>query len=653
MKPQVIKQPLLHGIAARLVIRLACAAAIVLGIAGCGGGSSAGGAETFTPLPQVPDPRNISGSVQGLTGTVTLQWAGRSQVLGPGAFAINQAFDADDTFTLTLSGDPLGQVCTITSQTAFTSQANDIGGVTIVCANQNLIRVRIENFFTGAAISGIPVTATWDDQGTLQTLSGNVDGQGQLVLEVPEFNGRIVVNTDVDGFGEQSQIVYNTSTPAGRVARMLMQPMNLGTSFDSAAGADLMVEGETLVSVPPNAFVDEAGAPYNGDISVQLTVVDPSVDAALMPGDYLSRDGVGTVQPMQSYGAVTVNFTGQAGEILDLAAGQTANVNIPVADSELFGPPATVGLFSYDRTTGYWADEGLGTLQTLGSGMQVYSGQVSHFSTWNADVRYNPVNITGCVVNTAGDPLSNVRVNATGANYIGRSSAITATDGTFSIPVRPSSTVLITAGDGLQSGTLQVTSGTADSTVTGCLEASAASSTINLSWGQDPRDLDTWFHGFSSEDPADNFFVSFTSRQVTVNDQTIILDVDDTSGFGPEIVTIPAFPFAGTYRYTVHLFSGDGSIQSSPARVELNLTSNVTVFVPPGGAPTRCWAVFDLDVDVAGIATVVPINSWEDVSYCNAGDFPNPASNGAPAALSATVPGNPLGRQIQRKYYSQ
>ena len=363
---------------------------------------------------------------------------------------------------------------------------------------------------------------------------------------------------------------------------------------------------------------------YNGTVTTELTAVDPSLDVELMPGDYLSTDGAGTTSPIQSYGALSVTFTGAGGEVLNLATGQTADIFIPVAQAELFNEPASTPLFYYDPVTGYWNEEGHADLVTLPSGLRVFAGQVSHFTTWNADEEYVPVLITGCVVNSFGSPFGNVRVDGTGATYLGSSRAISDANGNFALPVRPLSDVLITVGDGLQSGTIQVYSGSAGTSVAECLVASAGSSTLNLTWGQDPSDLDTRFYGFSSVDSGDDFAVNYTQRSVTVNNIDVELDVDDTSGFGPEIVTIPDFPFPGVFRYAVHLFSGDGTIASSPARVELNLRGDITVFTPPPGTPSLCWAVLDITVDLTGNVTLTPLNAWTSESYCNSGDFPNP-----------------------------
>ena len=620
---------------------------------GCGGGSRAGSLEEFSPTPQAPEFNSISGTIQGLEGTLTLGWAGRTESLTDGNFSIPLAFESGDDFDLTIVTEPLSQRCTIDSQTAFNDLDADITGVAISCITQNLIRVNVENFFTGGPLAGVDVTATWNDTGSQQTLSGVSDAQGLLTFEVPTFDGRIVVNADPVGFGEQSKIVINTSITAGRTARMLMQPVVLGTTFDSTVGTDLTVGADVLVSIPANALMDESGNLYSGTVTTEFTIVDPSVDVEIMPGDYTSRDPGGATSPIQSYGAISVTFTGSNGEVLDLVVGQVADINIPVAEAERFTAPAATPLFHYDRQTGYWIEDGQANLTTLASGLQVFSGQVSHFTTWNADEEYVPVFINGCVLNTAGAPFPNVRVDATGASYLGASRAITDSNGNFSIPVRPLSDVLITVGDGLQSGTIQVSSGTTDSTVTDCLVASAGSTTINLTWGQDPRDLDTRLYGISLTDPNDDFEVNYTQRSVTAGAITVDLDVDDVSGFGPEIVTFPDFPFPGVYRYAVHLFSGTGSIQSSPARVELNLRGTVTVYTPPAGTPTDCWAVLDILVDASGNLSVTTLDSWEPEAYCTSRAFPNPTGN-APAPVTISLdepPENPLVKLIEQKYY--
>ncbi len=618
-------------------------------IGGCGGESR--NASEFSPVPQAPEFLGISGTVNGLEGALTIGWDDQTHRITSDTFSLPFAFESGDDFDLEIVAEPLSQRCTIDTQTSFSGQDEDITGIEITCITQNLIRVTVENFFTGAPLENITVTALWDDMGTQQTMTGTSDAEGLLTFEVPTFDGRIVVNADPDGFGEQSKIVTNTTIPAGRTARMLMQPVVLGVNFDSEVGTDLTVDGDVLLSIPANALVDETDTLYNGVVSTEFTIVDPTVSLEIMPGDYTSRAPGGATSPIQSYGALSVTFVGSGGEVLDLAAGQMAEINIPVAEAERAAPPAATPLFYYDDQTGYWIEEGTATLTALPSGTQVFAGQVSHFTTWNSDEEYVPVFVNGCVETLQGGPYPNVRVDANGASYLGSSRAITDADGNFSVPVRQNSTVLITVGDGLQSGTSQVTTGAANTSLPDCLVASPGSSTINLTWGQDPRDLDTRLYGFSADNPDENFEVNYTNRSETTGGFDIDLDVDDVDGFGPEIVTFPDFPYPGVYRYTVHLFSGTGNIRDSPARVEVNLRGDVTVYTPPAGTPTECWAVLDIEVDEFGNLTVVPLNSWESEGYCTDGSFSNPITGAPPTVMTQGVRPNPIMKMIERKYY--
>ena len=239
-------------------------------VAGCGGTGSRS-LEDFSPTPQAPDFKSISGNVQGLTGILTLGWGSQTQVLTGGVFDIGQAFESGDDVVLSIVNEPASQRCTIDSQTVFNGQGDNIAGVMISCVTQNLIRISVINFSSGAPFPGVDVTATWNVQGSQQTLAGVSDALGLLTFEVPTFNGRIVVNAASGGFGEQSKIVTNTAIPAGRIARMLMQPVVLGTTFDATVGTALTVGTDVLLTIPANAFVDSNGNIYNGTVNTELT----------------------------------------------------------------------------------------------------------------------------------------------------------------------------------------------------------------------------------------------------------------------------------------------------------------------------------------------------------------------------------------------
>lgn len=594
---------------------IAFAAAATFLFAACSGGGSV---DEFSPTPQSLD---ITGTISGLNGSVDLAWNGGAvELTTNGAFTVDEAFRSGESLNFGLDSVPLQQLCEITSTTDFSDRTSDITGVTIVCEDRNFIRVFVDDFDTGNFIGGVTVTAQWDAGAGVQTLESATGANGETGFEIEEFDGRIVLSADLPGYGEQTQVVVNTSTPTIHVAHLIMQEADLVTTFDVAVGAALAVDGVAMVNVPPSALQDEAGNAYNGQVNAELTLVDPSSVPGLMPGDYLTLDGAQVQQPVESYGGIQLTLSGAAGEVLELIPGQSASVNLPLASAAVGAAPAFASLYYVDPQTGFGMDEGVLSLQTLG-GRTVYSGSVDHFSTWHAGSTYVVAPITGCVVDVQGNPLPNVTVSGEGVGFIGTTRTVSQADGSYSLPARAGSGLLVTASDGYQSQTLQAVAG---GVLEECLVASLLSTTINLSWGENPSDLDTHFFGFSAVNANDDFHVDWTDRSATVNGVDIELDVDDVTSYGPEVVTVPTFPFEGVYRYAVHRFSGTGTIQSSPARVELNLGGSVYLFAPPEGTPTDCWSIFDIRVDDDGRSELTTINAWVPAEYCTAGSFDRP-----------------------------
>ncbi len=142
----------------------------------------------------------------------------------------------------------------------------------------------------------------------------------------------------------------------------------------------------------------------------------------------------------------------------------------------------------------------------------------------------------------------------------------------------------------------------------------AGSFRIVLTWGAEPRDLDSYLTG-PLAGTTNRFVCYFSNRRPSGSNAE--LDVDDTDGFGPETVTITAFR-DGMYRYSVHNYSdqstnGFRGIASSPARVQVydnsGLVRDFTAPTPPAGASGNAWRVFE--IDVAGTSrTIRPINTY-------------------------------------------
>ncbi len=122
---------------------------------------------------------------------------------------------------------------------------------------------------------------------------------------------------------------------------------------------------------------------------------------------------------------------------------------------------------------------------------------------------------------------------------------------------------------------------------------------IVLTWGQDPRDLDS--HLFTPYDSVfgdTTYHIWYGNRSDAVGNN---LDVDDTDGYGPETTTIPLLK-NGLYKYYVADYtncsgSNPASYDMSYSGATVNVyTSNglTATFTVPRNTPGVIWEVFEI-----------------------------------------------------------
>ena len=141
---------------------------------------------------------------------------------------------------------------------------------------------------------------------------------------------------------------------------------------------------------------------------------------------------------------------------------------------------------------------------------------------------------------------------------------------------------------------------------------------IILTWGATPRDLDSHLTYYDSTG-AKKMHVYFSNRTGSINGVIVAkLDVDDTTGYGPETVTmtLDASNLAnGEYfRYSVHNFSGERDITTSDAivRVYAGNTLLDTYNVPTTSSGGNVWQVFRISKN--GISKINAIKSVSGAS---------------------------------------
>jgi hypothetical protein len=138
------------------------------------------------------------------------------------------------------------------------------------------------------------------------------------------------------------------------------------------------------VEIPANSILDANGGVANVPFRATISTVD-LMSPQQMPGE-------DTVLPRGGGGAYLKSFGAGA---LDLPPGYkmrenaSAQITIPVDRARLNGVlPPSVPLLSYDEVNGLWVEEDTLALSAV-NGVQVYSGAVKHFTTYNADTFFN------------------------------------------------------------------------------------------------------------------------------------------------------------------------------------------------------------------------------------------------------------------------
>ncbi|MFV1873131.1 MAG: hypothetical protein ACMZ64_07410 [Oleiphilus sp.] len=484
-------------------------------------------------------------------------------------------------------------------------------------SSDSLFQGTVLSYQGGSAVENAEVVIRYEDQ----VLRATTNENGAFQVNSFTTESRISFTADAEGYAEHTTILALGSSIEEQLS-IRLQVADLEADFDSTEAQTFtdVVNNLTLLELPANALVDQNGTAFNGTATVEITVIDPALDAATMPGDYLVQPDGASPAMIESFGALAVTFGSDQGE-LNLANGQSASIRIPV--SSLYDEttaPSSIPLFYFDEETGYWVEEGQATLEVDGTtGLAVYVGEVSHFTVWNADQIINTVTLTGSVLDEQGAAVANVMIRSEGRDYNGQSFAYTDENGEYSIQVRVDSDLILYFVSAGQSFVLEWDS---DDLMVDDVVLADSQFTAKLTWGGLPPDLDAHFIT-----PAGELY--FARDQIIDDDFFALLDIDDTSGFGPEIISSADFNLEGCYEYYVVYYSGETPWDQSLAKVTVNLlgeertfrVSQATGLASDFDNLTKIWSLFKVEVDENGVQTLTWTNELVDETHCESDYF--------------------------------
>lgn len=416
---------------------------------------------------------------------------------------------------------------------------------------------------------------------------------------------RVITAVRAGGFADNVRVFSVAGLPVNVPSPVV--PAGGVTAITVATGGTVAQTGTAAqIVLPGNALTPPSGVTAAASVDARITTIDFVQNLNVVPGDFTSLDAMSAPVPIEVFGVVFITATDAGGARYALATGQTAALRIP-ALSRGVTPPATLPLMYFDESNARWVQ----TAETATLNTGYYEGTVNRLGFWAVGQVRPTVVLTGCVRDPANQPVANARVILEGIDSNANATVLTAADGTFSMPMRANSAATVTAqAGGAVTNTVAITAAQAAANydLPACLRTSGSVSglSIKLTWGALPPDLDS--HLFV----PNGGHVYYVNRGSLTAAPYAALDVDDTTGFGPEVITITRL-YPGTYRYAVYNYSNafnPGQTQS-PARVELTRAGFTTSYAPPPGeGSNRWWVLFEVVVDSQCRVSIRNVQQW-------------------------------------------
>ena len=294
----------------------------------------------------------------------------------------------------------------------------------------------------GVNVSTQDVTAVTADDGSYTLL--DVDPAENIVIEFSK-----------QGYAKNytSATLHSWETVASNAS--LIEADGL-VAIDSTTPSNVEVFG-TKIRFVENSFFNPGGSLYTGEVTVQVTHVDPSTQEVWGAPTDLTAIGhstpsdttkdVANVSQLVSYGMVDVALFGADGQELILSSDMPAFLEIPITNGDLpevyqLSPGDTQSSWSFDPSVGKWVEEGVGTVVEE-DGVISFQFEASHFSWWNCDQGFVPSCASGRILDITGFPVRGAEVTCDGAQSF--STATTDDDGYFVCSVLVGDEVTFTA----------------------------------------------------------------------------------------------------------------------------------------------------------------------------------------------------------------
>ncbi len=240
-----------------LCLKLVGTAAIVLGLAGCGGGSD----PPEPPPPQPASTYTVGGTVTGANDPVTLRLNGANEVsVSNGGFTFPGSLASGTSYTVAIGSQPATHTCAISGANGTIGSAN-VNNVNVACA--------LKTYTVGGTLGGVVGSVVLrNNGGDNLTLSAN----GSFAFATPVSHGagyNVTVGTQPSG-----QVCTVTSGSAVATANVTNVAVTCASNPSNARTIGGTVGGLVGTVVLRNNGGNDLSLSANGSFSFSATVAN-------------------------------------------------------------------------------------------------------------------------------------------------------------------------------------------------------------------------------------------------------------------------------------------------------------------------------------------------------------------------------------------
>jgi len=192
---------------------------------------------------------------------------------------------------------------------------------------------------------------------SIGNLTTFTDSNGVFIIRDAIINQRFgYVQVEKAGYLHGSRAVV-PSTGTNKVTIMLLEETVAGTTSSGTSETISLTNGAS-VALEGN-YINVDGSAYSGSVDVVMHHLDPADDnmEMQMPGMLYAANAQNEERMLQTFGMLAVELKGSSGEKLNLAAGSTAEITVPLDESLLANATTSIPLWHFDEENGYWIED--------------------------------------------------------------------------------------------------------------------------------------------------------------------------------------------------------------------------------------------------------------------------------------------------------